>query len=348
MNYIVINGKDSRDVQGLMIQSLPPITKPLIRTEVEEVDGVDGDIVTKLGYSAYDKEILIGLHGDFNIDDVISFFDTEGEITFSNEPDKLYRFMMIEQIDFERLGIFRQATVTVHVQPFKYDSVKHATEFFSELLKIPDAVIESDDIVLTANNNVVTITGSSTDGQQLYLPVDINLTAGTYKFASESDDTIEMCVCYDTPAVNMAGFFESGTEQTVTVEEPEHFNYIWFILEENEEMDATISFSLENTGANSVEFRNRGNIFAKPTIVVYGNGNITLSMNDGDPLQMSMGNIGYITINVEKMNAYRDSQLMNRHVSGDYNLLYAKVGTNTLSWTGEVSHVEIYNYSRWI
>ena len=131
INHIIINGKDSRDVDGLLIQSLPAISKPLIRTEIEEIDGVDGDRVTKLGYSAYDKVAVIGLHGKYNVDDVISFFDSEGEVIFSNEPDKRYRFQIINQIDFERLGRFKTAEVTFHVQPFKYDAVKHATEFNS-------------------------------------------------------------------------------------------------------------------------------------------------------------------------------------------------------------------------
>lgn len=120
MNYIILNGVNSNTISGLIIQSLPPITKPLMRTEVEEIDGRDGDIVTKLGYSAYDKEMTVGLYGDFDIDAVIAYFDSEGTATFSNEPDKLYYYQINEQIDFERLVRYRTATVTLHCQPFKY------------------------------------------------------------------------------------------------------------------------------------------------------------------------------------------------------------------------------------
>ena len=103
MNRVTLNGIKSNTIKGLLIQSLPPISKPLIRTEIEEIDGRDGDVVTKLGYSAYDKEMSIGLFGDYNVDDVIQFFDSEGEVIFSNEPDKYYNYQIIEQIDFERL-----------------------------------------------------------------------------------------------------------------------------------------------------------------------------------------------------------------------------------------------------
>jgi predicted phage tail component-like protein len=117
---ITINGVNSTSIQGLLITELPPISKPLQRTLVETIDGRDGDIVTKLGYSAYDKVVKIALRGNYNIDEVISFFDTEGEITFSNEPDKFYRFAIYEQIDYNRLAKYRTAEITIHVQPYKY------------------------------------------------------------------------------------------------------------------------------------------------------------------------------------------------------------------------------------
>lgn len=128
-NYIILNGKDSRYIDGLLVQELPRISKPKIRTEVEEIDGRDGDIVTQLGYSAYDKELKIGLYGDYRIDDIISYFDSSGKVTFSNEIDKFYRYQIVEQIDFERLVRFKTATVKFHVQPFKYSNVETEKDF---------------------------------------------------------------------------------------------------------------------------------------------------------------------------------------------------------------------------
>lgn len=118
--YLIINGVSSRDIDGLLIQSLPPISKPKIRTSKEEIDGRDGDIITPLGYSAYDKTISIGLKGDYNVDDVINYFNTSGRITFSNELDKYYNFACYDTIDFEKLIRFKTAKVKLHVQPFKY------------------------------------------------------------------------------------------------------------------------------------------------------------------------------------------------------------------------------------
>lgn len=118
--YVVINNISSKSVNGLLISKLPPISKPKMRTIVEEIDGRDGDIVTTLGYSAYDKEMTIGLYGEYDVDDIIDFLNNSGTITFSNEPDKYYKFALYETIDFERLIRFRTAKVKIHVQPFKY------------------------------------------------------------------------------------------------------------------------------------------------------------------------------------------------------------------------------------
>ena len=119
-NYIILNDVNSNTINGLLIQELPPISKPKMRTQIEEIDGRAGDIVTQLGYAAYTKTISIGLYGDFDIDEVISYFNSAGTVVFSNEPDKYYNYEIIDQIDFNRLVRFRTAKVKMHVQPFKY------------------------------------------------------------------------------------------------------------------------------------------------------------------------------------------------------------------------------------
>ena len=46
-DYIIINDKKSTLLNGFIITSLPPITKPRIRYNAEEIDGVDGDIIIR-------------------------------------------------------------------------------------------------------------------------------------------------------------------------------------------------------------------------------------------------------------------------------------------------------------
>lgn len=128
-NYIILNGINSNTLTGLLISKLPPITKPKQRTQTEEIDGRDGDIVTTLGYGAYDKTIDIGLYGNFNIEDIMTYFNSKGTVTFSNEEDKYYNYQIVDQIDFDRLIRFRTAKVKMHVQPFKYSSVEGIRTF---------------------------------------------------------------------------------------------------------------------------------------------------------------------------------------------------------------------------
>ena len=124
MNYLVLNGKNSRYIQGLLISELPPVSKPQMRTQVDTIDGRDGDVVTDLGFQAYDREVSIGLHGGFDIDDVSEYFNSEGIAIFSNEPTLFYKYKITRQIDYERLIRFRKAKVVFHVQPFKFSTIE--------------------------------------------------------------------------------------------------------------------------------------------------------------------------------------------------------------------------------
>jgi phage-related protein len=120
MNYIVWNGENSRSLTGLIIQELPPISKPAMRTEITQIDGKDGDISDFLGYGTYEKSVQIGLFGDYDINAIAKYFTGSGQVIFSNEPDKYYNAEITEQIDFERLVKFRKAEVVFRAQPYKY------------------------------------------------------------------------------------------------------------------------------------------------------------------------------------------------------------------------------------
>ncbi len=132
MNYLVLNGKNSRYIQGLLISELPPVSKPQMRTQVDTIDGRDGDVVIDLGFQAYDREVSIGLHGGFDIDDVSEYFNSEGIAIFSNEPTLYYKYKITRQIDYERLIRFRKAKIVFHVQPFKYSTIETPLSYVIE------------------------------------------------------------------------------------------------------------------------------------------------------------------------------------------------------------------------
>jgi predicted phage tail component-like protein len=219
-----------------LISSLPPISKPPIRTRIETVDGRDGDIVTTLGYEAYDKPIKIGLTYNYDIDEIIEYFNSSGEVIFSNEPDKYYRYAIYEQIDFERLIRFKTAEVVLHVQPFKFS----------------------------------------------------------------------------------------------TIEKPQTF---------------TVSSS-----PASLNVYNAGNTYARPIITITATGDVALSLNGSEILNIEFGETAQtIIINCEELNAYNEQNiLLNRLVTGNYDNIKLNKGSNEIGLTGNVSSLTINKYSRWI
>lgn len=163
-NYVIINGVNSLTIQGLAIKTMPPITKPIQRTLREEIDGRDGDLVTELGYGAYDKTIEIGLFGTFDIDEVIAFFNQKGTITFSNELDKVYNFQALEQVDYAELLKFRTANVVLHCQPFKYPTEEEPLEVEYEYIEATGTDLTLNDTAGEKFNKIIPKGNTSQDG----------------------------------------------------------------------------------------------------------------------------------------------------------------------------------------
>ena len=128
MNSIIWKGVSSTTIQGLLISELPPITKPEMKIKETKIDGRDGSIIEELGYSSYVKTVKIGLHGNFDINQVIKYFTGEGDIVFSNELDKVYKAKICGKIDYTRLLRYRQASIPFLVQPFKYQLNEYLRE----------------------------------------------------------------------------------------------------------------------------------------------------------------------------------------------------------------------------
>ena len=250
-NYIIINGVSSLTKTGLMINELPPISKAEMRVNQEEIDGRDGDIITKLGYAAYDKEVSFGLFGSgYNVDDIISFFNQEGTITFSNEPDKVYNFTVIDMFDIERLLKFKTGVITFHIQPFKYPLTETPVEAEYEYveaegenlsLNTTDAVMEID---LKGNTSQVQYSGKNlfdksnvTDGYRLgtngggasdenyYISSYIKVDANTqYTKNSPTADAYHRFAFYTS--ADASTFISVSSDNTITT--PSTCNYIRF------------------------------------------------------------------------------------------------------------------------
>ena len=355
INYVELNGEKSTDVKGLIIQSLPPISKPKMRTSIEDIDGRDGDIVTKLGYSAYDKEVSIGLHGDFDIDDAISFFDSEGEVVFGNERDKYYRYQILDQIDFERLVRFRTATVKMHVQPFKYDAVDRTFEVVNQLLDVKDSTASRFGVTAASSGGSVRVAGKATNTVEIMVPIDRITLSGSYTLTAETSGESAGCALKLVSRANPDGdsfgdtyieLKDDGTS-SVTADADTKYDALWLYVQAGTTVDFTLSVTMSSNDFSSITLTNRGNVVSRPTVTVYGSGNVELAINSVTVLSFSIDD-EYITIDADEMNAYHGDALMNRRVTGDYADLTLKAGENVISWRGDVTGIKVEDFSRWL
>ena len=352
MNYIILNGINSTTIRGLLIQSLPPITKPLMRTQVDVVDGRDGDTVTPLGYAAYDKPITIGLHGNYDINEVIAFFATSGTVVFSNEPDKYYRYAVYAQIDFERLIRFRTATVTFHVQPFKYSAAETTVKFNNQLLNFADAIKTVSGITASLVGNVVSISGSASAATDIRLPISaVTIDNDDYILeafsAGNNVDIVSMRLIYNNTSTsfgNAALQLDNNNVVKLNGSGAASYNYLHFHVDPGD-INITVNVLLCRASNVTMTIRNNGNTYAKPQLTVYGYGGVNITLNGKQIFAMLLD--GNVMIDVEKMNAYKDGVLKNRAVIGDYDNLALPPGINRISFSGMVSGMEINLYSRW-
>lgn len=98
-----------------------------------------------------------------------------------------------------------------------------------------------------------------------------------------------------------------------------------------------IDNSIATLSASQGIINNIGTKESNPTIKIYGNGTIDLTINS-ETIHLT-NVVDYITIDSDLMDCYKDTVLFNNNMSGDFPTL--QVGTNTISWVGTVTKVEI-------
>lgn len=355
ISYIELNGEKSTNVKGLIIQSLPPITKPKMRTSNATIDGRDGDIVTKLGYAAYDKEVNIGLHGDFDIDDAIAFLDSEGEVVFSNEPDKYYRYQILDQIDFKRLVRFRTAKVKMHVQPFKYDAVDRTFDIVNQFLHVGDYAAYRFGITVISSGGSIRVSGNATSDVDMVVPIESMSLSGSYTLTASASGSAAGCALRlidGSPSKSFGDSYmelKSNGDSTMTAAADSNAEYdaLWLDIKAGTSVDFTLDVTMASDSFNEISLTNRGNVASRPIVTVYGSGKVELAINAVTVLSFSIDD-GYIMVDADEMNAYHGDALMNRKVTGDYSDLRLNVGENVISWNGDVTAIRVEDFSRWL
>ena len=89
---------------------------------------------------------------------------------------------------------------------------------------------------------------------------------------------------------------------------------------------------------------NIGTFESEPIITVYGQGDITLIINNLNIILNAVEE--KITINSEALNAYNETLSLNNKMSGDFPIF--NTGENIISWMGSVTRLEITPNWRWL
>lgn len=99
-------------------------------------------------------------------------------------------------------------------------------------------------------------------------------------------------------------------------------------------------------GLQKIEVVNAGNYTSKPTMTIYGSGTINFSLNGVQIFTLELTEDDVITLDSAEQEAYNGIGLRNRAMNGNFIVL--KQGTNALTWSGDITKIEISKYSRWL
>lgn len=104
-------------------------------------------------------------------------------------------------------------------------------------------------------------------------------------------------------------------------------------------------FVFDVTNCNEIKVANQGLEISKPIITLYGSGLISIKINNNYIFQIDIDD-EFVIIDSLEENAYKNSELKNRLMNGDFPTL--KSGINIITWSGNLSKIKIDAQSRWL
>ena len=161
--WFTFNGVDSREM-GVIVTAMPETVRAERRIESITVAGRNGSLHTDEGvYESYDRTMECALIKRARLDEITAWLVGSGEMTFSTEPDKVYRVTIANKISIaQMMRVFQKFQVVMDTQPFKYSvnaagdaleltaptTIRNSGTVYSEPLI---TVYGSGDITLTVN-----------------------------------------------------------------------------------------------------------------------------------------------------------------------------------------------------
>lgn len=118
--YFIFNEINSKDL-SIVVNTLPPLQLAEEQGSVIKVPGRDGYLFQPDGsYAPVLKEIQITLKELTPLPQIKTWLRGEGKLYLSSEPGVFYKGRVTGQVDFEKLLIFKTATIKFLCQPFGY------------------------------------------------------------------------------------------------------------------------------------------------------------------------------------------------------------------------------------
>jgi len=127
VNSFTWNGIDSQ-AMGLWVESLPPVTRPPARYQQVSIPGRSGALTIKEGTDVYDpyvREVRCMPRPGADLHAILKWLspDVQADVTFSNEPDRIQRAWVLDQIDFAHaFADQREGVIRFLCEPFKRSS----------------------------------------------------------------------------------------------------------------------------------------------------------------------------------------------------------------------------------
>lgn len=377
MNYLIWNGRDSREIKGLIICELPPITKPQMRVAETVIDGVDGSIIENLGFSTYDKAITIGVTQNADIDEITGYFTGTGDVVFSNETSKYYKATIINQIDYARLVRYRTATIVFRAQPYKYE--------YEENVEVIEPANLFDFSKWYANNDKLSVTGGNLAVTENSLTLDYSgsILLGTFSASAtptEADiETIKtfgievdpntlytLSMMGDNNGDVMVMYYDSeysyktraltylsgvGTHN-FSFTTPDNCKYVCLRITnqsygENTQLTVSSIKIMKGAYVDEAHIINKGNTKATPIIEIEGEGKISVGVNHNSVFEYNFPDgENTVIIDGQKQDAYLETILKNRNMVGEFPTF--EIGENQVFWSGNIKSIKISSYGRWL
>ena len=164
--WFTFKGIDSREM-GVIVTAMPETVRAERRIESITVAGRNGSLHTDEGvYESYDRTMGCALIKRARLDEITAWLVGGGEMTFSTEPDKVYRVTIANKISIaQMMRVFQKFQVVMDTQPFKYsvNAAGDALELTAPTTIRNSGTVYSEPLITIYGNGDITLNINGAD-----------------------------------------------------------------------------------------------------------------------------------------------------------------------------------------